>query len=85
MNGMPPHSHFSGMGTQAQIMSRNCKDAKLAAAFQYVAIGSMVIMGIAGLAHLIKDIGGSWSREPACRRHREVCDEVEHHHGRGRH
>jgi hypothetical protein len=53
-------------------MLRNCKDEKLAMVFQYVAVGSMVIMGIAGLAHLVKDVGGMWCREPARCRNRSV-------------
>ena len=72
------------LGPQAQQMARNCNNEKMAMVFQYVAIGSMIIMGLAGVAHLVKDIGGSWHRERAERNHRQLRDDLERHYERDR-
>jgi len=70
---------FHRLGPQAQDMAKNCNNEKLALVFQYVAIGSMIVMGFAGLAHIVKDIGGSWRKEPAEPHHRQLKDDVDRH------
>jgi hypothetical protein len=45
---VPPTYYLHELGPQAQAMSRNCGNDRMAMILQYVAIGSMVVM--AGLA-----------------------------------
>lgn len=45
---VPPTYYLHELGPQAQSMSRNCGNDRMAMILQYVAIGSMVVM--AGLA-----------------------------------
>ena len=41
---VPPTYHLNDLGPQAQAMSRNCNNERLAMILQYVALGSMIIM-----------------------------------------
>ena len=45
---VPPTHFFQDLGPQAQLMSKNCGNERLAMVLQYVALGSMIIM--AGVA-----------------------------------
>ncbi len=40
------------------MMARNCDNERMATALQYVALGSMIMMGVAGAVHIIKDVVG---------------------------
>jgi hypothetical protein len=52
---VPPTYHLHELGPQAQLMSRNCNNERLAMVLQYVAIGSMIIMAGAAARQLLKD------------------------------
>ena len=45
---LPPTHQLHELGPQAQAMSRNCGNDKMAMILQYVALGSMIVM--AGVA-----------------------------------
>ena len=55
---LPPTYHLHDLGTQAQMMARNCTNERLAMTLQYVAIGSMMIMAGAAAANLMKELFG---------------------------
>jgi len=41
---MPPIYHLQDLGNQAQSMSRNCNNERMAMIMQSVAVGSMIMM-----------------------------------------
>jgi len=55
---VPPTYHLHDLGQQAQMMSKNCNNERLAMVLQYVAIGSMIIMAGAAASHLLKEMFG---------------------------
>jgi ABC-type enterobactin transport system permease subunit len=55
----PPTYSFKELGPQAQAMSRNCNNERLAMILQYVAIGSMIIMAGAAASQVLKDAFGT--------------------------
>ena len=55
---MPPTHFLHDLGPQAQQMSKNCNNERMAMILQYVALGSMIIMAGAAAAHLMKDLFG---------------------------
>jgi ABC-type enterobactin transport system permease subunit len=62
MTLLPAH-HLRDLGPQAQMMSRNCKNERLAMVLQYVAIGSMIIMAGAAANQVLKDAFGKPDHE----------------------
>ena len=62
----PPTYQLEDLGPQAQMMSRNCSNDRLAMILQYVAIGSMIIMAGAAASQVLKDAFGTPDRH---RRH----------------
>jgi hypothetical protein len=55
---VPPTYHLHELGPQAQMMSRNCSNERLAMVLQYVAIGSMIIMTGVAAGQVLKDVFG---------------------------
>jgi hypothetical protein len=55
---IPPTYHFSELGQQAQMMSRNCQSERMAMILQYVAVGSMIIMAGAAASQVLRDAFG---------------------------
>ena len=53
-----PTYHLNELGPQAQAMSRNCGNERMAMILQSVAIGSMIIMAGAAAARILKDLFG---------------------------
>jgi hypothetical protein len=53
---VPPTYNLHDLGSQAQMMARNCNNERMAMTLQYVAIGSMIIMAGAAAAHLMKEM-----------------------------
>ncbi len=53
---MPPIYNPRDVGQQAQQMANNCKNERLAMTLQCVAIGSMIVMAAASVAHVVKDL-----------------------------
>jgi len=52
---MPP-THFLGdLGPQAQMMSKNCNNERMAMVLQSVALGSMIVMAGAAASHVLRD------------------------------
>jgi hypothetical protein len=47
------------LANMANAMSKDCKNEKTAMILQYVALGSMGLMGLAAGVHIIKDIFSS--------------------------
>jgi hypothetical protein len=59
----PPTYNFRDLGPQAQMMSKNCANERLAMILQYVAIGSMIIMAGAAARQVLKDAFGTPDHE----------------------
>ena len=53
---IPPTYTLHDLGSEAQMMARNCNNERLAMVMQYVALGSMIIMAGAAAAHIMKDL-----------------------------
>src|SRR4029077_8362046 len=55
---VPPTSYLHELGPQAQAMSRNCGNDRMAMILQYVAIGSMIVMAGVAVSQAWKDAFG---------------------------
>jgi hypothetical protein len=55
---IPPTHYLHDLGPQAQMMSKNCNNQRMAMILQSVAIGSMIIMAGAAAANIMKDLFG---------------------------
>jgi hypothetical protein len=55
----PPIYNLGSLGPQAQTMSNNCKNERMAMILQSVAIGSMIIMAGAAAAQVLREAFGS--------------------------
>lgn len=60
---IPPTYHFRDLGSQAQMMSRNCSDERVAMMLQYVALGSMIVMTGLAAPQVLKEAFGSPDRD----------------------
>lgn len=60
---MPPTHYLNDLGPQAQMMSKNCNNERMAMILQYVAIGSMIIMAGAAASQVLRDAFGSPDRD----------------------
>lgn len=60
---MPPRYFLHDLGPQAQEMSRNCNNARMAMMLQYVAIGSMIVMTGIAATQLLRDSFGPSDRD----------------------
>jgi hypothetical protein len=56
---VPPIYHLNDLGPQAQMMSRNCDNTRMAMILQYVAVGSMIVMAGMSVSQVWKDAFGS--------------------------
>jgi hypothetical protein len=70
------------LGPQAQQMAKNCNNERMAMAFQWVAIGSILIMAGAAAVHLVRDVAGAWHKEPAPRDYWQLREELDRLHNR---
>ena len=59
---VPPTYNLHELGPQAQMLSRNCNNERLAMVMQYVAVGSMIVMAGVALSQVWKDAFGSGDR-----------------------
>lgn len=59
---IPPTYHFRDLGSQAQMMSKNCSDEKVAMLLQYVALGSMIVMTGLAATQVLREAFGSPDR-----------------------
>jgi hypothetical protein len=55
----PPTYHLSELGPQAQMMSKNCNNERLAMMLQYVALGSMIVMTGVAAAQILREAFGT--------------------------
>lgn len=60
---VPPTYHFQDLGNQAQMMSKNCGNERMAMILQYVAVGSMIIMTGIAASQVLKDCFGAGSSD----------------------
>ncbi len=60
---VPPTLFFHDLGPQAQMMSKNCSDERVAMILQYVALGSMILMTGLAASQVLKEAFGS-DRDP---------------------
>ncbi len=60
---IPPTYHFRDLGSQAQMMSKNCSDEKVAMMLQYVALGSMIVMTGLAATQVLREVFGSPDRD----------------------
>jgi len=59
---VPPTYHLSDLGSQAQMMSKNCGNERLAMILQYVALGSMIVMTGLTASQVLRDAFGPTDR-----------------------
>ena len=55
---VPPTYNLHDLGPQAQMMSRNCNNDRMAMILQYVAVGSMIIMAGVAASQVLRDTFG---------------------------
>ena len=55
----PPTYNLCDLGPQAQMMSKNCNNERLAMVLQSVTVGSMIIMVGVAATHLLREVFGS--------------------------
>ena len=55
----PPTYNLGDLGPQAQMMSNNCKNERMAMVLQSVAIGSMIVMAGVAASQLLREVFGS--------------------------
>ncbi|WP_425399897.1 hypothetical protein [Aeoliella sp.] len=60
---VPPTYTFNALGNQAQFMSRQCNNERLAMVLNYVALGSMIVMTGYAANEILKDVFGSRDHE----------------------
>jgi hypothetical protein len=60
---MPPRYFLHELGPQAQEMSRNCENARIAMILQYVALGSMLAMTGIAAAQMLRETFGPSTRD----------------------
>jgi hypothetical protein len=60
---LPPKYNLQDLGPQAQMMSRNCNNERMAMLLQYVALGSMIVMAGVAARQLLKDTFGTPDHE----------------------
>jgi len=60
---VPPTYNLHDLGNQAQMMSRNCGNERMAMVTQYVAVGSMIIMAGVAASQVLRDAFGSRGRD----------------------
>jgi hypothetical protein len=58
----PPVYNLHELGPQAQMMSKNCSNERLAMVLQSVAIGSMIIMAGVAATQMLRDVFGNTDR-----------------------
>ena len=56
---VPPTYYLNELGPQAQAMSRNCGNDRMAMICQYVALGSIIVMAGVAASHALKEVFGS--------------------------
>jgi len=56
---VPPTFNLHELGTQAQMMSRNSGNERMALVMQSVAVGSMIIMAGVAASQVLRDAFGS--------------------------
>ena len=56
---VPPTHFLNDLGPQAQAMSKNCGNERIAMILQYVAVGSMIIMAGVAASQVLRDAFGS--------------------------
>jgi hypothetical protein len=54
----PPIYNFRDLGSDAQMLSKNCANERMAMICQYVALGSMIIMAGATAAQVLREAFG---------------------------
>jgi hypothetical protein len=61
---VPPTYYLNELGPQAQAMSRNCGNDRIAMICQYVALGSMIVMAGVAASQVLKDVFGTPGHDP---------------------
>jgi len=59
---VPPTHYLHELGSQAQSMSKNANNERVAMILQYVALGSMIIMAGAAATQVLRDAFGPTDR-----------------------
>jgi hypothetical protein len=66
---MPPIVPFQALGNQAQFMSRQCGNERLAMILQYIALGSFIAMTGYTANKVLRDVFGSADQDRGRGRH----------------
>jgi hypothetical protein len=60
---VPPTYNLRDLGPQAQMMSRNLSNERMAMVMQYVAVGSMIVMAGVAASQVLRDVFGTSGHE----------------------
>ena len=60
---VPPKYNLHDLGPQAQMMSKDCGNERMAMILQYVALGSMILMTGLAASQVLRDAFGSPDRD----------------------
>ena len=60
---VPPTYNLHELGPQAQMMSKNCGNERMAMILQYVALGSMIVMTGVAAAQILREAFGTPGRD----------------------
>ena len=71
------------LGFHAQTIAQNTSNQKMQAVLQWVGVGSVVLMGLAATAHLIKDVCRLTHEPYPKRKHDELLDDLNRHYSQG--
>ena len=55
---MPPTHYLRDLGPQAQMMTKNCGNERMAMVMQYVALGCMIVMAGVAAQQVLRDAFG---------------------------
>jgi hypothetical protein len=76
----PLHS----LGLHAQSIAQHTSNERMQAILQWVGVGSVILMGLAATAHLVKDVSNMVCEPHSKRKHAELLDKLDRHYSRGR-
>lgn len=72
------------LGLHAQSIAQHTSNERMQAIVQWVGVGSVVLMGLAASAHLVKDVCRLFHEPYPKRKHAELLDELDRHYSQGR-
>lgn len=72
------------LGFHANTIAKNTSNERMQAILQWVGVGSVILMGLAATAHLVKDVCHFRNHQPYPRqKHEQLLDDLDRHYSRG--